>query len=131
VKRVNDKYADYADLKRRADAAMTDQEKAVVEAEARGKAAALTASGQRLARAEFKAAALDRVEKASLDGFLEFADMTKFLGADGEPDPKAIEAAITKLAGPNKAPDFDGGARTGATKPIDMNALIRSKAGLG
>ena len=131
VARERAKYADYADLKKRAAAAMTEQERAVTEAEQRGRSAALATAGTRLARAEIRAAAAGRVDKGALDGFLEYADLAKFVGADGEPDAKAIEAAVAKIAGPARQTDFDGGARTTGNKPIDMNALIRQRAGLG
>ncbi len=130
VARERAKYADYGDLKKRAAAAMTEQEKAVVEAEQRGRSAALSQSGARLARAEFRATAAGLVDKAALDGFLEYADLSKFVGDDGEPDARAIEAAVKKLGGTERATDFDGGARTPAGKPADMNALIRRHAGV-
>lgn len=130
ISREKAKYADYSDLKKKAAAAMTEQERAVADAEQRGKAAAQTAAAGRLARAEFKAAAAGRVDKGALDGFLEYADLAKFVGDDGEPDAKAIESVVKKLAGPDRAPDFDGGARTSASKTTDMNQLIRQKAGL-
>lgn len=131
VARERAKYADYADLKRFKASAMTDAEKAVADAEARGKASALTESGQRLARAELKAAAVAAgVDKATLDGFLEFADLKRFVGDDGEPDSKAIASAVKKLGGDRPA-NFDGGARTTAAGKTDMNALIRQAAGLG
>lgn len=131
VNRLKTKYADYDEVKKRAAAAMTEHERAVTEAEQRGRAAALADAGTRLARAEFRATAAGRVEKDALDGFLEYADLKKFVGADGEPDTKAIEAAVAKIAGPARTTDFDGGARTTGNKPIDMNALIRQRAGLG
>lgn len=109
---------------------MTETEKAVAEAEARGRSAALSAAGTRLAKAELRAAAAGTVDKATLDGFLEYADLGKFLGDDGEPDTKAIEAAVKKLGGEPTQTNFDGGARTSAGKPKDMNALIRQSAGL-
>lgn len=114
-------------------AQMSEQEKAVAkataEAEARGKAAATAAAAGRLARAEFRAAAAGLVDKDALDGFLEFADLSKFVAEDGEPDTKAIESVIKKLAGPQRPPSFDGGARTSTDKSTDMNRLIRQKAG--
>lgn len=131
VARERAKYADYGDLKKRAAAAMTDQEKAVAEAEQRGRAAALGETGSRLVRAEFRAAAAARVDRETLDAYLEDADLRKFLREDGEPDTKAIEARIAKLGGAARSTDFDGGARTSAAKPSDMNALIRRQAGLG
>lgn len=112
-------------------ASMSEQEKAVAEAEQRGRSAALASSGARLARAEFRAAAAGQVDKDTLDGFLEYADLSKFVGDDGEPDDKAITAAVKKLGGGTASTSFDGGARTTAGKPADMNSLIRRQAGLG
>jgi hypothetical protein len=131
VGRERAKYADYPDLKKRAAAAMTEQERAVAEAEERGKAAATAAAAERLARAEFRAAASGRVDKDTLDAYLDDADLKKFIGADGEPDTKAIAARIAKLGGGGKGTNFDGGARSSSDKPTDMNALIRRQAGLG
>lgn len=77
----------------------TEQEKAVAEAEKRAKEAARSEASPRIVKAEFKAAAAGRVDKDALDGFLDYADLSKFVGDDGEPDEKAIEAVIAKLAG--------------------------------
>lgn len=111
-------------------ASMSEQEKAVAEAEERGKRSAFESSAERLARAEFRAEAVGKVSKETLDGFLEYADPKKFVGDDGEPDMKAIQSAVKKLAGSGRGTDFDGGARTTA-KSTDMNSLIRQKAGHG
>lgn len=112
-------------------AQMTEQEKAVAkavaDAEARVKTDTLASTAIRLARAELRAAAGSRVEASALDGFLEYADLSKFVGENGEPDDKAIKAAIDKLAGPQRT-NFDGGARRSAGATSDMNALIREKA---
>lgn len=112
-------------------AQMSETEKAVADAKQAGRTEAQQAVAGRLARAEFRAAAAGRVEKDTLDGFLEYADLSKFVGDDGEPDGKAIDAVVKRLAGPQRAPDFDGGARTTAGKATDMNTLIRQKAGMG
>lgn len=117
------------ELEKLRQSAMTEQEKAVAEAEKRGRDAASTAAGLRLARAEFRAEAAGAADKATVDSFLEYADMSKFIGEDGEPDAKAITAAVKRLAGSGQVPDFDGGARTTA-KPNDMNAFIRRQAGV-
>src|SRR5690349_21508203 len=110
---------------------MSEQEKAVAEAEQRGVQSATAKVGARLVRAEFRAAAAGRVETDALSAYLEDVDLTKFLGDDGEPDTKAIEARIARLGGSAKRTDFDGGARTPAGKPADMNSLIRRAAGRG
>lgn len=112
-------------------AAMTEQEKAVAEAEQRGAQSANTKAGPRLVRAEFRAAAAGSVEPDALNAYLEDVDLTKFLGDDGEPDLKAIEARIKRLGGGTRRTDLDGGARTTAGKPADMNNLIRQAAGRG
>lgn len=130
VARVNAKFADYSDLKKRAAAAMTEQERAVAEAEQRGRTAALTESGARLARLEFRAAAAGRVDADTLNAYLEDVDLKRFIREDGEPDTKAIEARIAKLGGAGRGTDFDGGARTTGGKPTDMNSLIRRAAGV-
>jgi hypothetical protein len=84
-----------------------------------------------LARAEFRAAAAGRVDADTLAAYLEDADLSKFVGDDGEPDTKAIESRIKRLGGVERRTDFDGGARSPAAKTTDMNQLIRQKAGLG
>lgn len=131
VARERAKFADYADLKKKAASAMTEQERAVSEAEQRGRSAALKESGSRLALAEFRTAASEvGLNKQALEGFLEYAEMTRFVGDDGEPDIKAIGMAVKKIAGPKNTTNYDGGARSSAAPPTDMNALIRRAAGL-
>ncbi|GAA2566255.1 hypothetical protein GCM10010435_44290 [Winogradskya consettensis] len=112
-------------------AAMSEQERAVAEAKTAGQTEASRAAAPRLVRAELRAEAVEAgLAKEALDGFLEYADLSKFVGDDGEPDSKAIAAAVKRLGG-GKATNFDGGPRTTAAKPADMNALIRQAAGLG
>jgi len=134
------KYGDYDQLKAAAAEleqlkaqTMSEQEKAVktaaTETEARVRAEEHAKAAARLARAELRAAAAGRVEEKALKGFLDYADLTKFVGDDGEPNEKAIAAVVKDLAG-SQATDFDGGARSTATTS-DMNSLIRQKAGLG
>lgn len=108
-------------------AAMTDQEKAVKEAEERGRTAGQAAASTRLAAAEFKAVAAGRLDKAVLEEFLDGRDMARFLDDKGEPDVKAIEAAVTRLGGQTKTTSFDGGARGQAATGTDMSSLIRGR----
>ncbi len=115
-----------ADLRK---AAMSEQERAIAEAKSSALAEANKAAAPRLVRAEFKAAAAGKVDKETLDAYLEDVDLSKFVNDDGEPDVKAIEARIKRLGG-GKSADFDGGARGGAARPLDMSALIRQKAGV-
>lgn len=120
-----------AELRKLREASQTEQEKALAEAEQRGATAVLSKVGARLAKAELRAAAAGTVDKDTLDGFLEYADLSRFLGEDGEPDDKAIAAAVKRLGGGSRQTDFDGGPRSSAAKPTDMNSLIRHQAGLG
>ncbi len=110
-------------------AAMSDQERAVAEARTAGATEAARAAAPRLVRAEFRAAAAGQVDRQTLDAYLEDVDLTKFIGDDGEPDLKAIAKRIERLGGGRPA-DFDGGARSTAAAPTDMNSLIRRAAGV-
>src|SRR5690606_13467435 len=74
-------------------------------AEERGKKSAMTAAAARLVKAEFRAAGAGRDDQETLDGFLELADPQKFVDENGEPNEKAIQAAIGRLA-----PKSDSGA---------------------
>ena len=62
---------------------------------------------------------------------LEFVDLGKFLGEDGRPDAKAIEAAVERLvpAAADGPPSFDGGTRTPPPAQQGMSGLIRKAAG--
>lgn len=112
-------------------AGLSEQEKAVAAAKAEGATEAARTAAPRLVKAELKAAAADAgLPKEALSGFLEYADLTRFVTDDGEVDEKAITAAIKKLGG-GKPADFDGGARASAGKSTDMNSLIRQAAGRG
>jgi hypothetical protein len=117
-----------ADLRK---ASMTENERAVAEAKTAAAAEANKAAAPRLIRAELRAAAAEAgVPKDALDGFLEYADLSRFAGDDGEPDSKQIAAAVKRLGGASGRADFDGGARGGAARPVDMSTLIRQKAGV-
>jgi hypothetical protein len=109
-------------------AAMTDAERAVAEAEERGRTAAASTFGKRLATSEIRAVAADA--GADLAGVFDYLDLSRFVGEDGEPDTKAIAAFVGGL--PKKdpgTPSFDGGTRTTAPAPQGMNGLIRKAAG--
>ncbi len=111
--------------------AMSESERAVAEAELRGRSSALTEVGQKLARAQFDALAGRRNADVNTAEVLEFVDLARFVGEDGEPDVKALTAAVERLipAPVSGPPSFDGGARTTAPKTTDMNQLIRSHLG--
>lgn len=112
-------------------AAMTDAERAVAEAEARGRTAATTEFGKKLAQTQFDALAGRRNPDFDTAKALEFVDLSKFLGEDGNPDDKAISAAVERLvpAPPEGPPSFDGGSRTTAPAQQGMSQMIRKAAG--
>lgn len=112
-------------------AAMTDAEHAVAEAEARGRTAATTEFGKKLAQTQFDALAGRRNPDFDTAKALEFVDLSKFLGEDGEPNAKAITDAVERLvpAPPEGLPSFDGGSRQTATAQQGMSQMIRKAAG--
>lgn len=108
---------------------MTDQEKAVAEAEAKGRTAAAKDYGTKLAKAEFKAA----VAAAGVDlgDAADLIDATQFVDDQGEVDEAAIKKAVAKLAKLAPKPagasrsggEFPGG--TGAGTPITEDQLAK------
>lgn len=119
------------ELEKQRQASMTEAEKAVAEAEARGRTAAVSEFGQRLARTEFDALAARRNKDFDTAQALEYVDLGKFVGEDGEPDAKAIAAAVERLvpAPADGPPSFDGGTRTPPPAQQGMSGLIRKAAG--
>ena len=109
---------------------MSEAEKAVAEAEARGRAEAATQFGTRLVRSEFVAAAAKRNATFDASAVLDDLNLAKFVNDDGDPDQKAIAAAVNRLvpdaSGP---PSFEGGARTSPPPASGMNDFIRKAAG--
>lgn len=102
---VKERDALKAELEQFRQASMSEQEKAlskaVKEAEARARSEALSAVGQRLVRAEFRAHAAGVID--DIDGKLDDLNLAKFIGADGEPDTAAIQAAVKRWAPPKPA----------------------------
>lgn len=121
------------ELERLQQASMSDAERAVAEAEARGRTAAVSEFGRRLARTEFDATAARRNPDFDTASALEWVDLGRFVGDDGEPDQKAIRAAVERLvpAPAGGMPSFDGGPRTPATPSQDMNQTLRKALGRG
>lgn len=120
-----------AELAKVRKASMTEQERAVADAKASGAAEASKASAPALVRAELRAAAAEAgVPRDALVGFLEYADLSRFVSDSGEVDDKAISAAVKRLGGGNGRANFDGGARGKSATPNDMNSLIRAHAGV-
>lgn len=113
-------------------AAMSEGERAVAEAETRGRTTAVGEFGKRLARTEFDAAAARRNPDVDTAAVLEYVDLGRFVGDDGEPDTKAIASAVERLVPSTAAPgvpSFDGGTRTTPPATAGMNGLIRKATG--
>lgn len=131
--RAKENRAAAADLEKQRKAAMTDAERAVAEAEERGRSAVRAEYGARLAQTEFRAAAATRNPGYDVGKALQYVNLAAFVGDDGEPDTKAIAAAVADLvpepSGAARPPAFDGGARTTAPASADMSRLIRQAAG--
>lgn len=128
---VNDLKKQNHRFRQQARDAMSESERAIAEAEERGRTAATANYGKRLARAEFDSLAGRRNPKADTAAVLEFVDLARFVGEDGEPDTKAIKAAVERLVpASNGAPDFDGGPRGRTAATTDMNQVIRRAAGV-
>lgn len=136
------KYADYDYIKEKADRhdaleneLASDLEKATQRAADQAWTQAITQAVPRLVRAEFRAEAKGVLDPGQLEALLEDLDLTRYADDDGEPDTAKIAAKIAKFAPPKedakrKFPDLGGGNRGGSAKTTDMNALIRSAAGL-
>lgn len=120
-----------AELEKVRKASMSEADKAVAEAEIRGRTAAASEFGERLARTEFDALAGRRNADFDSAKALEYVDLKKFLTEDGEPDKKAIAAAVERLVpeASGGSTSYDGGARTTARPSGDMNSVIRKAAG--
>jgi len=115
-------------------ASLSEAEKAVAEAEKRGRSAAATEFGQRLVRSDFVAAAARRNAEFDAAAVLDDLNLARFVGEDGEPDTAAIGKAVERLvpelsAGSPRPPSFDGGARTTPPPAVDMNTALRRAAG--
>lgn len=123
LNRERSKFADYPDLK--AKASQFDQLTESQKTEAQKQADALKATETRATAAE---AELARA-KAALKYKLEDEDL-ELLGSG---TPEEIDARAKRLSerlAPKPA-NYDGGARTSAAAPQNMNDVIRKAAGLG
>jgi hypothetical protein len=107
---------------------LSDSEKAIAQAKADGAAEATLNAGKRLARAEIKAAAAGKGIDASKQ--LDFLDMARFVGDDGEPDADAIGEWVGTLPEPSKSTrpsgSVDQGVRT-TSSPSDQIAAAEAK----
>lgn len=121
-----------ADAEKELRGRMSDSDKAIAEAEDRGRKEAIQKSGTRLAQTEFGTLAARRNPAFSdddLKAVLEYVDLSKMVGEDGEPDVKALEAAVTRLVPEPKegAPTFDGGTRTPPQQTKSFGDVLRKE----
>lgn len=130
--RAKDNNAARLELEKAQRASMTEAEKAVAEAEERGRTSARTEYGQRLVKSDFTAAAARRNSGYDATAILDDLNLARYIGEDGEPDQKAIEQAVTRLipegTGAGAVP-MDLGVKQTATAPQGMTTLIRKAAG--
>jgi hypothetical protein len=115
-----------AALEEQRQASMTEAERAVAEAERRGRTTAASEYGQRLATSEIRA--LAATEGADLTGVFDYLDLNRFV-VDGEPNTEAISQFVAGLPRRGaQAPNFDGGTR-GSVPADDFNQILRRAAG--
>jgi len=86
-------------------AKLTDSERAVAEAKEAGRLEAVQAYGTRLAATEFRAAAAARNPGYDVSKALAYLNLGTFVDEHGEPNGKAIEAAVADLVPEAVAPD--------------------------
>lgn len=81
---------------------MSEQEKAIAAAKAEGRTEAVKAAGRRLAAAEFRAAAANKI--ADPAAALDVLDLARFVNDDGEVDSAALGDVVDRLAAALPAP---------------------------
>lgn len=129
AKRLREAEQELEQLKRQQ---MSDQERQIAEARDQAKKDVAAEMGDRLAAAEFRAAARGRIP--ALDALLEDLNLAKFLGEDGSPDLEAIQKRVDALVpaapeggqNPNPNPDLE----QGAGKPPGSGASVAAGADL-
>lgn len=113
---------------------MSDAEKAIAEAEERGKTAGRSEGLHRVARSDFAAAAARRNPDFDASEALEFMDLSKFFDEAGEINQKALSAAVTRLVPESTSPrprgDVGQGPRqTSKSGEFNGNDFLREYAG--
>lgn len=116
-------------------AQMSESEKAVAEAEARGRTAATVEFGQRLAAAQFVAEAAKRNPDFDAASVLEDLNLAKYVTDDGEPNAKGLTAVVERLvperaANPRPSGDVGLGPRPPAPAPTDGSPRSLIAAGI-
>lgn len=132
--RAKENNAKASEFEKARKAAMTEAERAVAEAEERGRTTATATFGQRLVKSDFIAEAARRNPGFDATSILDDLNLAKYIGEDGEPDTKEIAKAVARLipegsTGTTTPPSFDGGTRQPAQAGVSMSQLIRQAAG--
>ena len=114
-------------------AQMSETEKAISEAVARGRCSASAAFGQRLASAEFVAAAARRNAEFDATKVLDDLNLAKYVTEAGDPDVEGIAQAVERLVpapagSPRPIGDADLGARQTTVVPDDSPRGLISAA---
>jgi hypothetical protein len=121
--------ANHSELEKLRQSSMSEQDRAIADAVKAAKADTLREVGARLVDAEVRAACASR--RLDPDALLDGLDRNRFLTDEHEPDRKAIEDYLDRLAPKDRSQlDLGQGARelSDGNGP-DMNALIRKAAG--
>ncbi len=116
-------------------AQMSESEKAVAEAVARGRTEATVQFGQRLAAAQFVAEAAKRNPDFDAASVLEDLNLAKYVTDDGEPDGKGLASVVERLvpdrvSNPRPAGDVGLGPRPTAPAPVDGSPRSLIAAGI-
>jgi hypothetical protein len=114
---------------------MSDSEKALTEAEGRGRAAATVEFGQRLAAAQFVAEAAKRNPDFDAASVLEDLNLAKYVIEGGEPDGVGLAAVVKRLvperaSNPRPSGDVGLGPRPTAPTPTDGSPRSLIAAGI-
>lgn len=109
---------------------MTDQEKAIEEAKALGRAEALSSLGTRLVDAEIRAVAAGRLSPEQLDVLFQGLNRSVFMTDDGSVDIESIKKFIDGIAPKqeNAVPTFGDagqGVRGQGTPALNSDFLLR------
>lgn len=108
-------------------AQMSESEKAIEAARAEGEKTGRSAATGLLVQARLEAA-LAHVDDEARDALIDGVNTARFITEDGTPDGNAIKSWAEKVA-PRKATSVDlGQGRRPASKPTDMNSIIRAAA---
>jgi hypothetical protein len=115
-------------------AQMSESEKAIAEAVARGRTEATTEFGQRLAAAQFVAAAAKRNADFDAASVLEDLNLAKYVTDTGEPDDKGIASVVERLVperASNPRPTGDVGLGPRPAAPVLNDGSPRSLIAAG